>query len=93
MFIKTEQFIFGGNYSKYKNREKSSFAKNNYGRFLIFQTIKLFYVSVKSDAHCAKLAVQTNFPNIGKTNIFRPVMKSTFTWPMPYKSIPVLVIT
>ena len=43
--------------------------------------------------HCAKLVVQTNFPNIGKTHIFRPGMKPTFTWTMPYKSIPVLVIT
>ena len=41
----------------------------------------------------SKIVVQTNFPRIDKTYIFRPGRKSTFTWTMPYKSIPVLVIT
>ena len=41
----------------------------------------------------SKIVVQTNLPSIGKTYIFRTGMMSTFTWTMPYKSIPVLIIT
>ena len=43
--------------------------------------------------HCPKCVVQTNFPSIAKTHIFGTRNMCTFTWTMPYKSIPVLIIT
>ena len=44
-------------------------------------------------SHCTKLIIQTNLPNNGMTYLFGGGMKSTFTWAMPYKSIPTLLIT
>ena len=59
------------------------------------KTRKFSYTKITFCKACtlSKIVLQTNFPRIGKTYIFRPGRKSTFTWTMPYKSIPVLVIT
>ena len=59
----------------------------------LFSIFKNFNFILNFEFTLSKIVVQTNFPRIGKTYIFRPGTKSTFTWTMPYKSIPVLVIT
>ena len=51
-----------------------------------------FYLGSYS-SHSSKVVVQTNLPNQGMTYISWSLKNSTFTWAIPYKSIPVGHIT